>query len=124
MSVRGGYVESGETAAFPTAFPKTKPSSTQSSPVLIKKASNPRRYSADMQARHVDQDFALSFLPNKSDSPKRRTLKFANSSPNRRSAGARLCKVFEEDALSLSDEGTDSASDRPNSHGPTASLQI
>lgn len=60
-----------------------------------------------MQTHHRAEEFTTIVPPFGSDSPKRRTLKFVNSSPNRRSAGARLCKVFEEDVLSFSDGETD-----------------
>lgn len=118
----------------PPSVPRRKSiaKSAQTSPVSNKKPSS-RRNSADVQMKHRNDDFVASSVPPfGSDSPKRRALVLVNSSsPNRMSAGARLCKVFEEDTFSFDSGDFDEkslqklyVSGRPSSLNLTAMKQV
>ena len=125
---RASIEEEDESAAVPRR--KSIAKSAQTSPVSNKKPSS-RRNSADVQTKHKNnEDYVVP--PFGSDSPKRRALVLVNSSsPNRMSAGARLCKVFEEDSFSLDSGDFDEkslqrlyVSGRPSSLNLTAMKQV
>lgn len=130
-TTRASIEEEDETAAVPRR--KSIAKSAQTSPTSNKKPSS-RRNSADVQTKHKNnEDYVTSSVPPfGSDSPKRRALVLVNSSsPNRMSAGARLCKVFEEDSFSLESGDFDEknlqrlyVSGRPSSLNLTAMKQV